>query len=727
MTQTMSIDDAVKHASALFNQGQLQDSEIICNSILEKYPSHADANHILGVIAFKVNKVDMAIELFKKAIKANKKNPEYYSNIGNAYKENGDTVNAIKSFRKSLSLNDAIAKTHYNLANIYYEKNNLSEAKKHYFKAIKLNPGYAQALNNLATIYRDGGDFKKAEPYFIKAIESNPDYALAMNNLAITYDGLGEFEKARDNYLRAVELKPDYFEAFYNLGNLYQSHDDNTNAIKAYERAIAINPQFVEAINNVAVSYDRAGEDEKAVENFIKAVAVDPLFKYSYLNYGNLFRKAGMYDEAIKVYKKAIDLDPLFEDVYFNIGCAYADSETPDKSIEYFNKVISINPLYAPAHKNLGNVYKDYGEFSKAEHCFREAIKINPAYTEAYRELSSVVTLDEDDKEVAMMHDLLHLDEANDEQKMHVAYALGKVYEDMKDYEKSFHYLSKANGFRRNRIAYDAEDVRSMFSEIKLLFNQFFIKNNLKYGSADKTPVFIVGMPRSGSSLIEQILATHSQVFGGGELEYISTLVNKKNSIPTGLDYPACVSNISGALISEMATEYLKLIRKFSKTATYITDKMPHNFMYIGLIKILFPNAKIIHTKRDPMDNCLSLFKKGFFDGHAYADNLQDLGEYYRMYEDLMNHWHKILSDSIYDIVYEDVVSHQEEETRRLLDYCELPWDENCLSFYKTERKVHTASATQVRSGIYQDSVKLWKRYEKQLQPLKHSLKLTES
>jgi len=723
MNQNISIDEAIKHASILFNQAEFQQAEAICNSILAINPKHPDANHILGVIAFRYKNFKIAIKLFKKAISNNKNNPEYYTNIGNAYKEMGDKPNAIKSFRNALKVNSGFDKAHFNLANIYYEMGNVKDAEKFYKSALKISPGYAEALNNLGSIYMDANDNQQARKMFVEAVSLNPEYVRAINNLGIVYDRLGDFDLSLEQYKRAVSLSPDYADVYYNMGNLYRDSGDFSQAINSYSKSLEINPGLAPAENNLALVYSDMDDFENAIKHFMQAIAVDPGYKYSYLNYGNLYRKAGMYGKAAEIYKKAIEVDRNFVDAYYSLACVSVDSDDSEQAIGYFNKTIELDNNYSQAYKNLGNIYKDFGDTEKAKSYFIKAISIQPDYAEAYRELSTVVKLKEDDAELKVMLNMIKDEALSDVQRMHVAYGLARTYESMKKYDNAFEYLETANVLRRKLFPYDAENIVYLAKKIKEVFTEDFIKSNKGFGVSDQSPVFILGMPRSGSSLVEQILATHSDVYGAGELDHISNLVKRICASRDNINYPECVTQFSHKDISNMAEEYLGLVGKDDTPEKFITDKMPHNFLYVGLIKVLFPNAKIIHTVRDPIDNCLSIYKTGFYDGHAYADNLKDLGDYYNHYREIMAYWNKLLPGDIFEVKYEHVVDDQSGQTRRMLEYLELPWEEACLSFYKTKRRVHTASATQVTRGIYRDSLKLWKCYEKQLQPLISVLK----
>jgi hypothetical protein len=285
-------------------------------------------------------------------------------------------------------------------------------------------------------------------------------------------------------------------------------------------------------------------------------------------------------------------------------------------------------------------------------------------------------------------------------------------------YEKAFYYLKEGNTLKRKTFEYSAEETKAEFEQIKSTFTKTFILNNSKFGNPDNTPIFILGMPRSGTSLVEQILVSHPDVYGAGELYYLRQIISQLAKADSVNQICENISKSGEEITTRLGLDYINKIRNFSAATKFITDKMPHNFLWIGAIISALPNAKIISCTRDPMDNCLSIYKNNFAKGQKYAYDLQELGHYHLRYQDLMRYWHEVFPGKIYAINYEKLVDAQETETRKLLKHCGLSWDEACLSFHKTSRAVTTASAVQVRKPIYKESVQLWKKYEKQLQPL---------
>jgi tetratricopeptide (TPR) repeat protein len=304
---------------------------------------------------------------------------------------------------------------------------------------------------------------------------------------------------------------------------------------------------------------------------------------------------------------------------------------------------------------------------------------------------------------------------------MYLYFALGKIYEDLGEFEKAFACVREGNRIKRATYAYDIKRDNQFFANLKAVFSKQFCDRYESCGHKNNTPIFILGMPRSGTSLVEQILSSHPLVYGADELKELSQIVLASCRNFSGGEFPGCIVNYRPQDFERLGARYIESIQQYS-SKNHITDKMPHNFMYIGMIRLMLPNAKIIHCKRDPLDNCWSLFKTLFAPPHEYAYDLSELGEYYKHYQDLMEHWHLTFPGYIHDIQYENLVTDQKLQTVRLLEYCGLEWHDDCLLFYQAQRRVSTASAVQIRQPIYRSSVHLWKQYKKQLSQLSRIL-----
>nr|WP_277348886.1 sulfotransferase [Sneathiella limimaris] len=324
----------------------------------------------------------------------------------------------------------------------------------------------------------------------------------------------------------------------------------------------------------------------------------------------------------------------------------------------------------------------------------------------------------EEDEDFLLLKTLAETESFTGEDKANVLFAYAKALEDLKQNKKSFSVYLQANQAHRATYSYDIEETAAEFEEIRNTISPDFFKAHKNSGVQDNRPIFVLGMPRSGTSLVEQILASHRAVYGAGELYNLEKtyfyLIRQKGE----RSFSEAFANASEEFLKELGSDYIQQLNKLGSKASFIIDKMPRNFIYTGLIKLILPNAKIIHCKRTPEDTCLSIYKKFFVGDQKFAYDLEELGRFYNLYLNHMEYWKSLLGDDLYEVTYEEMIADQESETRKLLDYCELDWDDNCLQFYKTKRAVRTASTDQVRQPIYKSSVEAWRTYEEELQPL---------
>jgi len=579
---------------------------------------------------------------------------------------------------------------HYEEGRILHQKGKLSNAERAYKKAIKINQDFVEAHNYLGNVLVERGRFTEASHVYRKALKLLPDNPMLLSNIGVALLLQGENEKSLRWFDKAISQDPNYADAYNNLGNALRSLGKYAEAAAAYKRAVELNPDLADAYRNLGFMFIELGELDDAANCFNQALSINPRDNKACLGLGRTLNEQGYLDQAVSVYEKSIAVDP--------------------GNAEYY--------------KELGKAFSDHGEIEQAVTAYRKALKINPESAEAYRALSKNKKYTEYDDDMRAMESLLSKREISSEDSIHLAFGLGKAYEDIGNFDKSWELLIKATGLKRDSYDYSISESQQQFDRIRELFSPEFFSNHLGLGDPDQTPIFILGMPRSGTSLVEQILASHPDVYGAGELndlakvlESIGMPVDKKKTeiIPPEL------LELDARAFGELGKQYIARIRKYSTNAKFITDKMPHNFLRIGFIKAILPNAKIIHCTRDPMDNCLSLFKNNL-KGHKYSNNLSELGQYYRMYLELMDYWKASLPGFVYDQSYENLVRSQKGQVSKLLQHCGLPWDDACLDFHRTRRKIKTASNAQVRRPMYSDSVKLWARYEKQLEPLKTTI-----
>jgi Tfp pilus assembly protein PilF len=528
------------------------------------------------------------------------------------------------------------------------------EARASYLQAITLNPTYAEAHNNLGNALLSLGRLDDAEASYLRALQINPNYAEAHYNLGIVLRDLGRLIETENCCRRAIEFKPNYFEAHNNLGvTLYELGRPN-EAEACYRRAIEINPDYPEAHNNL----------------------------------GNTLLYLGRLVEAEASYRRAIEVKPEFVDAY----------------------------------SNLGSVLMEIGKIEEAKNLLNKAIEMAPGAARPLVTALLYISFPQDDPRLKQLEAVYAKRESLLlEERIRLDFAMGKAMENIGQYDRSFSAYEEGNRLHRQGHPFDeTEDDRFIEKTCRFLTASLFkecdaLENLLPPIQDERVPIFIVGMLRSGTTLIEQTLASHPAVYGAGELTTLDELAKKAKLLT--FDF----TDWEEALLAlrKLGQEYLDQIWKHAPDARYITDKMPGNYVHLGLIHLMLPNAKIIHALRNPMDTCFSCYAIRFTLGHEYSYDLGTLGRQYLRYSKLMKHWHNVLPlGRILDVRYEDNISDHEREARRMLDYLGLPWDPSCLKFHESERPVRTASVAQVRKPIYSSSVARWKNFEKHLSPL---------
>jgi len=575
-----------------------------------------------------------------------------------------------------------------NLARQHHQAGRLKEAERLYRQILEVQPANVDALHLLGVVALQCGHAAGAVELIGKAIALNPHQADFFDHLGAALLALGRWDEAVANLREAIRLNPDYAEAHNNLGCALEPLGRLDEAADCYRRALALKPRYPDAQNNL----------------------------------GNILRKQGRLSEAVELYQAALKTDPGNAAAWNSLGNARREQGNLEDARACFQRALEINPRYADAHNNLGFLLDALGRFEEATACYRQAIAINPAHAKAYMNLGRLKRYgDADRDEIARMEQLLAEGRLLRESRVDLHFALGKIYDDCGQWRRAFEHYEQAN--RLVDVRFDEDGFVAYVDQMIAAYSGPWLAEKSQIGRESELPVFIVGMPRSGTSLIEQILSAHPAVFGAGELSHIAKLSSDVASeLGSTQPYPSCIGEITPDTAARLADRYLDVIRGLGGEANRITDKMPTNFLHLGLIALLFPRAKIIHCRRHPLDTCLSCYFQDFVYRAGYAYDLRLLGVYYRQYARLMDHWLSVLPMRIFELDYEDLTGRQEELTRRLVEYCGLDWDARCLRFQENPRAVRTVSSWQVRQPIYRRSVGRWKNYEEFLGPLKEAL-----
>jgi len=542
---------------------------------------------------------------------------------------------------------------------------------------------------------------------------------------------LGNHDAAIASYKTATSLDANLAEAHYFLGNILQMTGQTLESAESYRRAVSVQPDYLEALSNlgaVLMALHRFKEARNVLEETNRLY---PDCAQVLCNLGDLvlgeddFEKATFYAESV------LKSQPEFFGAHHLLGKISRQQGDYEQTLKHFYRALEIQPNSENLVGSIAEILEKRGEFARAEKLLQPLIQQetrNPLVLKAWSALSR--SLDTEDKAVSLLEKAVARGGMDIHQESSLRSELGKQYDRLGDYPRAFEHYRQANLLERKLKTQGRMATRTAFTgraEIIQWFVQFgadFWKNLPRSGTDSQRPIFVVGMPRSGTTLTEQILASHPDVYGAGELADIPDLaaaLGEQGTGPGKIDY---LARLSRQKLTAAAQQYLETLNRKSPGALRVVDKMPTNFGYLGLISLLFPNAHVIHLKRDPRDTCLSMYFQRFGASMTFTTDLKELAAYYSAYARIMDYWESVLDIEILDIQYEELVDDQERVIRRMIEHCGLDLDDRCLNFHTTSRDVHTPSYDQVRQPMYRKSVGRWKHYEQQLIPLTDALEI---
>jgi tetratricopeptide (TPR) repeat protein len=569
--------------------------------------------------------------------------------------------------------------------------------------------------------HHQAGHLVEAEACYRRALAAQPDHAEALSNLGAALRAQGKLIEALAACRRAVALRPGYAETHCNLGNALRDQGRLDEAIAAYRRSIRIGPDVAEVHSNLGVALFAQGKLDEAIAAHRQAIGIKPNYAVAHRNLGQPLYAQGKRDEAVAAYRQAILIKADYAEAYCDLGAALHGQGKLDEAIDACRQAIVLKPDLAMAHNNLALALIERGRLSEGRAALEKAILLAPRNIKFLRNLSEMFRLVGEDPHLAALEQLLaRRDSLAVSDRIDLHFAAAKAYDDVGRHRHAFREWLDGNVLKRRQVAYNETARLGTLDRVRAVFTSELIRTRQNAGHQSAVPVFIVGMPRSGSTLVEQILASHPQVFGGGELTQLSRAVHEMQTTFGGsATFPDLLLCMTDPDFRDLGARYLAEIRRLAPSATRITDKMPGNFIFAGLVHLALPKAAIIHTIRHPADTCLSCFSKLFSEEQNHTYDLAELGRYYRHYQALMAHWRRVLpAGRILDVRYEEVVADLEGQARRIIAHCGLDWTPRCLAFHQTDRPVRTASAVQVRQPIYTSAIGRWREYEPFLQPL---------
>jgi len=731
--------------SMLLQSGRFAELEQAARAWLASHPDSGVIWKFLGAALWSQGKD--ALPALEQAARALPEDPEAQTNLGNVLRARGRLEEAAARHERALALAPDYAEAHTNLGAVLRDLGRAEEARASYERALSIKPSLAIAHDNLGLILQSLGRFEEARNSHRRAIGIKPDFAAAHHHLGqallalkcpedavmsfrratlvapahlegllalgATLLELGRAEEAVVPLRRLVELDPSSAEGWNNLGSAERELGEFQAAAACYRRALDLKPQLAEIHNNLGNALLDIGDLEAAIESYRTAIEHRPGYARALSNLGSAYREIGQLDEAEVSYRAALELEPSQPEVLTNLGIVLRLQSRSREAQVCVHRALEIDPRSPLALTFLGDLKADLGEFEEAERRYREAVAIDPGASQAWAGIASLRKMSEGDAPWLEQTERLVAKRLRPRAEAHLRYAMGKYCDDVGDFDRAFEHYRRANELKRSyRAAHDREHLAATFDFVTRFYDRTWVQRARAAASDSDRPVFVVGMPRSGTTLTEQILAAHPAAFGAGELSFW------KLASPR-LVAAAVARESEEPLLAMLARDYLDLLARLSADALRVVDKMPANFANLGMIHAALPRARIIHMRRHPIDTCLSIYFQNFHNTHTYSNDLADLAHYYRQYLRVMTHWREVLpAGTMLEVPYEALVEDPETWSRKLLEFVGLPWDSACLEFHRIRRSVTTFSKWQVRQKISRTSVERWRNYEQYVGPL---------
>ena len=603
---------------------------------------------------------------------------------------------------------------------------NLPEAERLYRQVLEQEARNIHALNLLGALCVNSGRPAEAIELINKALAIKPDDPQALANLALALKDTGKTTEAIDCLERSLALKGDNPLVLNSLGSLLLETGRPHDAISFYRKAVLLDADYVDCWCNLSFALNELKQHDKAALAALKALGINPQKPQAHLYLADICRAQSRFDEAIRHYTNALKLKPDYFEAMLNLAHTYREAENPEAAYTLLKQLIDLHPGKAEPCNAMGLLQEQIGEPEDAANYFKKSIAIEPGVARSHYQLAQIQGRKSTDEELSAIEALIVKEEVAEQDKALLFFALARAYEQRERYQEAFDAWAQGNAIKAARSPYDETQKNQFYQSLVKHTSTAFGRLGIDAGSKDSRPLFIMGMPRSGNTLTGQILSSHSAISSLGEVSFAHDLAEMIEAL-TGQKYPQGLDKLTTADCKQMGETFnVRIPEKFAQS-TYVIDNTPLNFQHLGLLSLALPRAKFILCHRDPIDTCFSMFKLPFGDNQSYAHDLVSLGKHYNAYRVLMDHWKKLLPGKILEVGYEETVADVEAQSRRLLDFLGLPFEESVLDFHASKSLVRTPSTSQVRRPIYKEAVHAWKRYEKQLQPLIETLNTVQT
>ncbi len=671
--------------------GKFADAEKVYRQVLEQRPNHPEALYLLGTLVGQRGDTDAAADLIRRAISLRPDNADAHRNLGVLLAQHKKYDEAQACFSKAAQLRPDYAQTRQDIGNIFTIQSRLDEAIAAYRMAIVLNPEFFAAHASLGDALSGKGQFDEALAAYSRAAQLNPNVAEVHNNIGKLLFKKGRFDEAVIAHSKAVRLKPDFAMAYFSLAHAHRALGSGRleEALAAYRQAAKLKPDLLEAYMSMAV----------------------------------LLADARRFDEALECHARAAELQPDAALTHEAMGAIVLRQRGAEAALEHFRRAVTVDSNLFSAWNSLGGALQSLGRFDEAADCFKRMLALRPNAVLAHGQLVGTSRKKGSQQEIEPLLEALRQPDLTTEKRISAEFAIGTALDDAERFEEAFGHFAQGNSLMKQQRAltgdrYEPEVFRAWVDQVIETFTPEFFEKRRGWVEPSELPVFVVGMPRSGTTLVHQIAASHPRVHGAGELNDISRIFQTLEKSEGTISAPTWTAES----LRDASRRHLQRIQSLDANAQRVIDKMPSNLHHLGLIALLFPSARVILCRRDPRDTCLSCYFQHFSHGNTFSYELAHCGLHHVQNDRLTAHWLRVLPLATLEVQYENVVADLEGQSRKLIDFLGLSWDPACLEFYRAQTTVLTSSFWQVRQPIYQKSVSRWRHYERHLDPLLKTL-----
>jgi tetratricopeptide (TPR) repeat protein len=718
------MDETLAAAIAMHQSGRLGQAAELYQKVLAREASNPAALHLLGVLHHQQGDHARAAELINRAVALQPNAPAFHANLGEVYRCLGQMERAVGCCRAALALRPDFPEALSNLGLALQGLGRRAEAIDQFRRALELSPHFAPAHNNLGIALRESGRLDEALEHFRRAVELDPTFAPARTNLGQMLLDRGNAEEALVHCQEAAALQPDVAAYHHNLGNALRALDRPVEARSSYLEALRLAPDLAQPHLHLGLVLRREGKLADAVHWLKRAVELDPEDAGSWEALAELQVEREEFAEAIPCWERALALaEQGRAGLHVALGWSLQEEGRLAEAGEHYRKALAIEPSSAMPRVNMGGLHEEWGQMEQAESAFRTALELQPNFALPHARLATLLRGKLPDADLAALERRLTDPALDPEPRSHLLLALAQVLDARGQYARAAECSRQANALRlelaRGRREYVPDDHETFVDRLVRYFDREAFGRTSGIGLETQEPVFILGLPRSGTTLIEQVLASHPGIFGAGELRLARQALESIPELLGRSEVPLeCIPHLDAPAVRKLAEKHLAALRALDPgRVPRVVDKMPDNYQYLGLLAVLFPQATFIHCRRDLRDVAVSCWMTDFR-SIRWSNHPDHIGSRFRQYLRLMDHWRSVLPVRLHELDYEETVADLEGVARRLVAACRLEWDPACLEFHKSSRPVRTASITQVRQPLYRQSVGRWKNYEPHLPDL---------